>query len=248
MRRGNIYTVALISKGHLPIGINAVAYTLGQEMNQGRRNKHLLDGYVGVKFRTIKRSDRLPSEAADLYVVFKRTCDRLKAHDMTSANAGNVSVRFGEGFFISASGSNLGCIEKNELALVERCDVKAERVLYHGTLEPSSESIMHWLIYRDRPEAHAIIHAHDEYATRPELLAGKVEESEREEPYGTIELARMAIATFGRAERIIVLKNHGYVAIGPDLDRTCDLVVDTHLKLLGRRKNEWPQEVKKPDA
>jgi L-fuculose-phosphate aldolase len=166
---------------------------------------------------------------------------------MTPANAGNLSVRFGDGFFISASGSNLGCIEKTELALVERCDVKAEHVLYHGTLEPSSESIMHWLIYRDRPEAQAIIHAHDEYATRPELLAGKVEESEREEPveesereepYGTIELARMAIATFGRAERIIVLKNHGYVAIGPDLDRTCDLVVKTHQRLLGRRKNQ----------
>jgi len=209
-------------------------------MDHGRGNKHFLDGYVGVKFQTIQQSNQLRPEVADLYVVFKRTCDRLKAHDMTPANAGNVSVRFGKGFFISASGSNLGCIEKKELIFVERCDVEAERVLYHGTLNPSSESIMHWLIYRDRPEAQAIIHAHDESATRPELLAGKVEESEREEPYGTIELARMAIATFGRAERIIVLKNHGYVAIGPDLNRTCDLVVDTHLKLLGREKIQQP--------
>jgi len=64
------------------------------------------------------------------------------------------------------------------------------------------------------------------------LLAGQVEESKREEPYGTIELARMAIETFQRAERIIVLKNHGYIAIGPDLDRTCGLVVETHLMLL----------------
>jgi L-fuculose-phosphate aldolase len=104
-------------------------------------------------------------------------------------------------------------------------------------MEPSSESIMHWLIYRNRPEAEAIIHAHDEFATRPELLAGVVEESGREEPYGTVELARMAIATFQRAKQIMVLRNHGYVAIGPDLDRTCDLVVDTHLKLLGKRGN-----------
>jgi ribulose-5-phosphate 4-epimerase/fuculose-1-phosphate aldolase len=96
---------------------------------------------------------------------------------------------------------------------------------------------MHWLIYRNRQEAEAIIHAHDEFATRPELLVGVVEESEREEPYGTVELARMAIATFRRAERIIVLQNHGYVAIGPDLDRTCDLVVDTHSKLLGTQGN-----------
>jgi ribulose-5-phosphate 4-epimerase/fuculose-1-phosphate aldolase len=95
---------------------------------------------------------------------------------------------------------------------------------------------MHWLIYKNRPEAYAIIHAHDEFATRPELLVGEVEESEREEPYGTLELAHMAIATFRQDRRIIVLKNHGYVAIGPDLNRTCDLIVDTHLKLLGKQK------------
>jgi len=156
---------------------------------------------------------------------------------MTPANGGNVSTRFGEGFFISAAGCNLGCVEENELIFVERCDVEAECVLYDGPMEPSSESVMHWLIYGNRPEAQAIIHAHDDFATRPELLAGVVGESEREEPYGTIELARMAIETFQRAERIIVLKNHGYVAMGPDLERTCDLVVETHLRLLGKRGN-----------
>jgi L-fuculose-phosphate aldolase len=208
-----------------------------KEANGAQRGKHLLEGYVGVKFQPIQRSDKLRPEVADLYVVFKRTCDRLKAHDMTPANAGNLSIRFGDGFFISASGANLGCIEENELILVERCDVEGECVVYRGPMEPSSESIMHWLIYRNRPEAEAIIHAHGEFATRPELLVGVVEESEREEPYGTVELARMAIATFQRAERIMVLRNHGYVAIGPDLDRTCDLVVDTHLKLLGRRED-----------
>ena len=205
--------------------------------NGAQGEKYLLNGYVGVKFQTIQQSNELRPEVADLYAVFKRTCDRLKAHDMTPANAGNLSMRFGDGFFISASGANLGCIEEDELILVERCDVEVECVVYHGPTEPSSESIMHWLIYRNRQEAEAIIHAHDEFATRPELLAGVVEESEREEPYGTVELARMAIATFQRAERIMVLRNHGYVAVGPDLDRTCDLVVETHLKLLGKRGN-----------
>ncbi len=205
--------------------------------NGAQGEKHLLNDYVGVKFQTTQQSNKLRPEVADLYVVFKRTCDRLKAHDMAPANAGNLSIRFGDGFFITASGANLGGIEENDLILVERCDVEGECVVYHGPMEPSSESIMHWLIYRNRPEARAIIHAHDEFATRPELLTGVVEESEREEPYGTVKLARMAIATFQRVERIMVLRNHGYVATGPALDRTCDLVVDTHLKLLGKRGN-----------
>lgn len=120
---------------------------------------------------------------------------------------------------------------------MEHCEVETERVFYHGPLKPSSESIMHWLIYSNHPQTHVIIHAHDEFATRPELLIGEVDESEREEPYGTIELARMAIVTFQRAKQIIVLKNHGYVAIGPDLDRVCNLIVHTHLRLVGKRKN-----------
>jgi L-fuculose-phosphate aldolase len=186
-------------------------------MSDVQKKKKLMHGYIGVKFQADKLSEGLPFEDADLYLAFKRTCDRLEAYDMTPANGGNVSIRHGNGLLISASGSNLGCLEKNELTF-------------------SSESIMHWLIYQNHPEAQAIIHAHDEFATRPELLAGEVEESKREEPYGTIELAHIAIVTFKRAKQIIVLKNHGYVAIGPDLDKTCDLVVDTHLKLLGKRE------------
>ena len=209
-------------------------------MNEDSKNKQLLDGYVGVKFNAVQRSTESTLETANVYPLFRRNCERLKAYHMTPANGGNISIRHGKGFIISASGSNLGCFEKDELTFVEQCDEKKESVIYHGQNKPSSESMMHWLIYKHRPDAHAIIHAHDEFATRPELLDGNVEESEREEPYGTIELAHMAIATFKQDTRIIVLKNHGYVAIGPDLDRTCDLVVDTHMKLLGKQGNLAP--------
>jgi len=205
-------------------------------MNHFEKNKSLLEGYVGVKFHAVQVSTELMSEAADLYGAFEATCNRLSRHDMTPANAGNLSVRHGDGFFISSSGCNLGCMEMEELIFVERCDAGAEEVRYRGPSKPSSESIMHCLIYEHRPEAGAIIHAHDEFATRPELLVGEVAESEREEPYGSIALARMAIETFKTNERIIVLKNHGYVAIGPDLESACDLVIKTHLRLLGKVK------------
>jgi L-fuculose-phosphate aldolase len=205
-------------------------------MGQGSQLKQLLSGYVGVKFKTVLISRKLPLEAAEYYEMFNRICTRLKNHQMTPANGGNVSVRFAGGFIISSSGCNLGCIEKNELAVVERCDVQGEKVYYSGPQKPSSESMMHWLIYKNRPESEAIIHAHDELATRPELLAGEIEESIREEPYGTIELAHMAIDTFRREVHIIVLKNHGYVAIGTDLDKACDLVVKTHLRLLRKHR------------
>jgi len=208
-------------------------------MNDFQKNKHLLEGYVGVKFHAVELSSALMSEAADLYGAFEAACNRLRSHGMTPANAGNLSVRHGAGFFISSSGCNLGCIEMEELIFVEKCDAEAEEVLYRGPSKPSSESIMHSLIYEHRPETGAIIHAHDEFATRPELLEGEVSETEREEAYGSIALARMAIETFKSKERIIVLKNHGYVAIGPYLHSACDLVVKTHLRLLGKAKGAF---------
>ena len=194
--------------------------------------KELLDGYVGVKFKPVQLSQKLLPESKGLYEVFRNTGNRLRDYDMTPANGGNLSVRHGKGFVVTAAGCNLGCIETDELIFVEQCHVASEEVFYHGPAEPSSESLMHWLIYLNRPEAQAVIHAHDEFATRPECLQGRLEESRREEPYGTVELARMAIETFARAERIIVLKNHGYVAVGKNLEDTCDLVVETHLHLL----------------
>lgn len=203
---------------------------------EGRKQKTLMNGYVGVKFRAIQRAVNPPFETRGFYDNFRQTCEQLKAEQMTPANGGNLSVRRGSGFFISASGANLGCIEEDELVFVAECDPKEARVVYEGHLLPSSESLRHWLIYQDRPEAEAIIHAHDEFATRPELLAGEVAESEQEAPYGAIELARHAIDTFRQAERIILLKNHGYVAIGPDLKKTCDLVVATHQRLLCKKK------------
>ena len=204
-------------------------------MNQVQGKKKLMDGYVGVKFRAIQCSEEVPPETSGFYTLFKRICDRLKVHDMTPANAGNLSIRYRDGLIITASGSNLGNFEENELIFVKKCRVEDELVLYHGPIKPSSESIMHWLIYKKRPEAAAVIHAHDEFATCSELLVGEIEESNREESYGSVELANMAIEMFSRAEKIFVLKNHGYIAVGPDLDSTSDLVVDTHLRLLKKR-------------
>ena len=62
-------------------------------MNDSWQKKRRLEGYMGVEFRAIGRSDRQLPQATSLYIDFIRNCDRLKAHHMTQANGGNVSVR-----------------------------------------------------------------------------------------------------------------------------------------------------------
>ena len=193
--------------------------------------KRLMEGYVGIKFTAECASTELPDSCDGLYEVFERSCHLLRSHDMTPANGGNVSIRMPGGFAVTTAGCNLGLIEEQEIALVTSCSLEQERVVYAGAHEPSSEAMLHWLILQGHPDAGAVVHAHDEVATAVDL-SGILPESDREEPYGTVALARRALETFEKGGEIIVLKNHGYVAIGRDLDRATATVVEMHRRLM----------------
>jgi len=201
-------------------------------MRGGESVKELMDGYVGVKFKAVvARGVALPQGFSDLFPEFKHDAEILKQHGMTPKNGGNMSRRFAQGFVLTTSGCNLGVMEPDELVYVVDCSLESEEVRYAGPREPSSEAILHHLSSQDRPDAGAVMHAHDPVATA-EIIAGEVPETRKEEPYGTLALARMAMETFAKERRIIVLKNHGYVAIGTNLQEATRIIVDTHLRLL----------------
>lgn len=194
--------------------------------------KELLDGYVGIKFAAVCTDGAVPDQARALYPDFRGAGDRLRRHRMAPANGGNLSQLCDEGMAITTSGCNLGHVDEAEVALVRGCSLERERVTYAGAAAPSSEAMMHWLIYRDFPEARAVVHAHDELATSS-AAASRLSETPREEPYGTVALARLAVETFAGGGRIIVLKNHGYVAFdAEDLAGAVDTVTRMHLCLL----------------
>jgi L-fuculose-phosphate aldolase len=194
--------------------------------------RRTLPGYEGVKFRAVLHGGAAPSECRDLYPRIREQGRRLGGHGMTPANGGNMSVRLARGFAITSSGCNLDRISPDDLVWVHRCDVDREEVHYSGRRLPSSESILHDVIYRARGKIGSVVHAHDALATSTSL-AGLVPETAREEPYGTIALARIAVETFRRDRRIIVLRNHGYVAIGASIEAAVDTIVAMHFRLLG---------------
>jgi L-fuculose-phosphate aldolase len=196
-----------------------------------------MEGYVGIRFNAVRLSCVIPVAAKRFYPKFKSVCRLLKENDMTYANAGNISVLFKDGFIITSTGSNLESLGKDELIYVERCNFKKNTVYYHGRHKPSSETFMHSLIYSNMPKAKAIIHAHDEFATRPEILKGDITESEKEAPYGSLELARLAIKTFKKARSIIVLKNHGYVSTAGGLKTACNIILKTHKLMLKKARS-----------
>ena len=193
--------------------------------------KTLMEGYEGVKFNPQPINPALPARCAGLHPHFRACGIRLSRHEMTPANGGNMSQRCPEGFVITSSGSNLRDIEAHEISLVEDWSLEEEWVRYSGLERPSSEAMLHGLLYQRLPQAGAVVHAHDELATaRP--LAGRLPETVREEPYGTVALARLAAEALASGAEIIVLKNHGYVAIGADLEEATERIVQMHLRLL----------------
>jgi hypothetical protein len=128
--------------------------------------KELLEGYFGVKYRPICRDDEAGADCETLYELFRDCGRRLREHGMTPANGGNMSQKVASGgFVITSSGCNLGEVERRELVLVEACSLERQEVEYRGGERPSSEAMLHWLIYRDFPAAGAVLHAHDEVGT-----------------------------------------------------------------------------------
>lgn len=195
--------------------------------------KELLEGYVGIKYTSICSESEAGADCDALYTIFRECGRRLAEHGMTPANGGNMSQKLPSGeVVITTAGCNLSSIEPCELVAIEACSLSRREVSYHGSEQPSSEAMLHWLIYRDFPTAGAVLHAHDEVGTSVGAAAG-LPETPTEEPYGTVALAKLAADTFSRARDIIVLKNHGYVAYGNDLTRATERVVAMHLELLG---------------
>ena len=99
-----------------------------------------------------------------------------------------------------------------------------------GYGKPSSEMIMHLEIYKKRKEVSGIVHTHSPYATGFSFSGEKIPHlegfGEIIKPYlnevdyavpGSMELAKMASNGLEK-EDMLILKNHGVLAIGTNID------------------------------
>ena len=155
-----------------------------------------------------------------------KTCLAMNKEGINQGTSGNVSVRTGEGFLITASGI---AYEKMKHEHVVEMDLEGG---YRGDYLPSTEWRMHMDIFKARPEAVAIVHVHSTYATalaclRKEIpafhymigIAGgaSLRVSDYAE-FGTQELSNtMLKAMEGRSG--CLLANHGQICFGNSLEQ-----------------------------
>jgi len=181
--------------------------------------------YTGVKFTALFEGVHFDYDNERKAIVEELV--RLREKNLLDRNNGNVSVNVQDGMIITPTGKNMAQIDERDLILVTDVDENKNVVSVIGRTQPSSETMMHWLIYKNFPKIKAVVHFHNkELLEHHELFV----ETSKAYPYGTAEMAHSILAPL-KKNKFIIIKNHGALAIGKDL-KTCDNLVNKALKLV----------------
>lgn len=153
-------------------------------------------------------------------------CRMLTTHRLTKGTGGNISAcnRKKGLMAISPSGMDYFKTEPEDVVVLD-----LEGRVVEGRRVPSSETDMHRLLYIDRSDINAVVHAHSTYATTlacmrwnlpaVHYLVGFAGHDVRCAPYatfGTPELARVAVEGM-KGRFAVLLGNHGLLAAGPNM-------------------------------
>lgn len=178
---------------------------------------------------------------------------RLYDKGFIAAADGNVSVRMAaDRVLTTPSGRNKGRLSTEDLVVT---DMEGRKL--YGTLEPSSELEMHLVMYHERPDVGAVVHAHPPHASGFAVAGIPMDQpllSEVILTLGTVPLAAYGTPTTPElAEAVrpyamsdgILLANHGALTVGADLfsayDRMETLEHSAHIYVVARiLGNEQP--------
>jgi len=197
---------------------------------------------------------------AEAREVVRATAAAMAAAGLATGSSGNVSVRWGEGLLITASGVPYARLEADQ---VIEADAEGRRVSGRG--EPSSEWRMHVAIYAARPDVEAIVHTHSPMATAAAialpylpvphdegriLFGDRIPASKHHLP-GTWDLANAVVSALAEGPVALIAK-HGAVAVGATLEEALERAVKieetARLFYLSRQFGDWARREGTDDA
>ncbi|MDD4797677.1 MAG: class II aldolase/adducin family protein [Eubacteriales bacterium] len=155
-------------------------------------------------------------------------CNKVWQLGWVAANDGNISVKMAEDEYLATpTGISKSFITPDKLLIID-----GEGAIIQGQAgyRPSSEIKMHLCCYRERPDVGAVLHAHpptatgfavahrhmDDYVVIEDVIAiGSVPVT----PYGTPSTDEVpdAIRPYLSQHDVLLLENHGALAVGADL-------------------------------
>ena len=152
---------------------------------------------------------------------------RMHERGLVAAWDGNISARLPDGRFLCTP----TMISKGLLRPDQLCVVDGSGKQLAGENPRTSEILLHLVIYRERPDVHAVVHAHPPHAcafamtdtpipngilAEVEVFLGVVPTVGYTLP-GTSAFAESVVPHLDRTNTLL-LANHGSVAFGPTLD------------------------------
>lgn len=173
-------------------------------------------------------SDRLQDPILNLKQTVLDFALKMSRSGMAPATWGNVSAIDRERgvVAITPSGMAYESLSPEDICLI---DIQGNSI--DKKWKPSTETPLHLVFYRNRPDIGAVVHTHSVYATAfasvgreiPVLIAtlasgvgGRVPVAAYQ-PSGTEEFGTAALSAMGDRTAVL-LANHGVVAVGKDLN------------------------------
>ena len=207
----NVYTTTLVYRTQY---LYALVSILGS----------MVETYDGVKFKTKLQSGIINHPLIDNLIAWCKKMDSMGVcPSYGKGNAGNLSFRCKNGFIITSTACFYKDMSKDDVTHVT--SIEGTTVHARGMKEPSSETMLHDAIYKKRSDVNAIIHGHSDI-----LLDNasdlNIKTTKNEQPYGTKALVDEVMKTIGD-EKLIAMKNHGFISLGKTLDKAGNLVIKT---------------------
>ncbi|MCC7010857.1 MAG: class II aldolase/adducin family protein [Acidobacteria bacterium] len=169
-------------------------------------------------------ADELESLRADIVEVGRRLWER----GFVASNDGNISVRLGPDRLLMTPSSVSKGFMTREMMVVT--DLDGTLVSGAPGRKPSSEILMHLVVYRQRADVGAVVHAHPPLSTGFAVAGIPLDRAVLAEvvttlgsipiaEYGTPSTTELAdaVAPYVKAHDGLLLANHGALALGRDL-------------------------------
>ena len=170
------------------------------------------------------------------FEIKKHICEvahKLYNLGFVAANDGNISVKLSDNeFYCTPTGVSKGDMTPDMIIRIDGTGKKLE-----GKLNPSSEIKMHLRVYRERPDVKAVVHAHPPVATAFTVAGVELDQHILPEAviyfghvptcdYGTPTTMEIpdSLMPFIQKHDAFLLRNHGALAVGCDLQRALFLM------------------------
>lgn len=192
-----------------------------------------IDPAFSPSFHTVRNLLRFSPQAseAELRAAIIETGKIAYEKGLMVSNDGNISARLSTGnILVTPAGVCKGRISSEDLLIVD-INGKLLKPAADPSLKPTSEQSMHLEVYRLRPDVRAVIHTHLIFANALAISKGKVRMDvipEAAMSFGDVPVTNFSMpSSVENAEAIrelipnhnvILIRNHGSLTIGKNLD------------------------------